>query len=106
MLSAVHGDHGPIPTTTSSNRAGQAKDLPEATRKHWNIENSSHGSLDVTFWEDDSRVRKDHGPQNLAVLRQIALNLLKHQTTLERGIQGKRLKAGWVEGYPLNILLD
>jgi len=105
MLSAVHGDHGPIlllqqqPGRASQGSAG-------ATRKHWNIENSSHRFLDVTFWEDDSRVRKDHGPQNLAVLRQIALNLLKHQTTLERGIQGKRLKAGWVEGYPLNILLD
>ena len=67
--------------------------------------NSLHWSLDVTFREDHSRVRKDHGPQNLAVLRQIALNMLKQETTLKRGIQGKRLKAGWVEDYLLEVLL-
>jgi hypothetical protein len=49
--------------------------------------------------------RKDHGPQNLAVLRQIALNLLKQETSLKRGLQGKRLKAGWVEDYLLKVLL-
>ena len=65
---------------------------------------SPAGTLDVTFREDLSRVRKDHGPQNLAVLRQIALNLLKKETTLKRGIQGKRLKSGWVEDYLLKGL--
>ena len=50
-------------------------------------------------------LRKDNGPQNLAVLRQIALNLLKQETSLKRGLQGKRLKAGWVEDYLLKVLL-
>ncbi len=88
-----------------SSLAGQAKTLLKATRSHWSIENSLHWSLDVTFREDYSRVRKDHGPQNQAVLRQIALNLLKQETTLRRGIQGKRLKAGCVEDYLLRVLL-
>ena len=62
-------------------------------------------ALGRSFWKYGSRVRKDHGPQNLAVLRQIALNLLKQETTLKRGIQGKRHKAGWVEDYLLKVLL-
>ena len=88
-----------------SSLASQAKTLLEAARSHWGIENNLHWSLDVTFREDHSRVRKDHGPQNLAVLRQIALNMLKQETTLKPGIQGKRLKAGWVEDYLLEVLL-
>ena len=88
-----------------SSLASQAKTLLEAARSHWGIENSLHWSLDVTFREGHSRVRKDHGPQNLAVLCQIALNMLKQETTLKRGIQGKRLKAGWVEDYLLEVFL-
>ena len=82
-----------------------AERLLEAVRAHWSIENSLHWSLDVTFREDQSRVRKDHSPQNLATLRQISHNLLKRETSLKVGIQGKRLQAGWREDYLLKVLL-
>ena len=49
-------------------------------------------------------MRKDHGPQNMAVLRQIALNMLKKETAKKRSIQSKRLLAGWEEDYLLKIL--
>ena len=60
-----------------SSLAGSAEQLLAAVRSHWSIENSLHWTLDVTFREDQCRVRKDHGPQNLNVLRQIGHNLLK-----------------------------
>ena len=76
-----------------------------AVRAHWSIENSLHWSLDVTFREDQSRIRKDNAPQNMATLRQISHNLLKRETSLKVGIQGKRLQAGWREDYLLKVLL-
>ena len=88
-----------------SSLKASAEELLAAVRAHWSIENSLHWSLDVTFREDQCRVRKDQGPQNLAILRQIAHNLLKRETTLKVGIQGKRLQAGWREDYLLKVLL-
>lgn len=82
-----------------------AERLLEVVRAHWSIENSLHWSLDVTFREDQSRVRKDHSPQNMATLRQISHNKLKRETSLKVGIQGKRLQAGWREDYLLKMLL-
>ena len=84
---------------------GQWSQLKAAIKSHWSIENSLHWTLDVTFREDQCRVRKDHGPQNINTLRQIGHNLLKSETTLKVGIQGKRLNAGWDEDYLLKVLL-
>ena len=82
-----------------------ANQMLETVRAHWSIENSLHWSLDVTFHEDQSRVRKDYSPQNLATLRNISHNMLKRETSLKVGIQGKRLQAGWREDYLLKVLL-
>lgn len=75
-----------------------------AVRSHWGIENELHWTLDLAFDEDGCRVRKDHGPENFALLRHIALNLLKQETTCKRGINGKRLLAGWNQEYLLKVL--
>jgi predicted transposase YbfD/YdcC len=81
-----------------------AKHHLQTVRSHWGIENQLHWVLDVAFREDDSRVRKENGPQNLAILRHIALNLLKQETTAKCGVKAKRLKAGWNEDYLLKVL--
>lgn len=87
-----------------SSLGGDVRQMASAIRSHWSIENSLHWVLDIAFREDESRVRKNHGAQNLAVLRQMTLNLLKQETSLKRGMKGKRLNAAWKEGYLLKVL--
>ena len=81
-----------------------ARRMAEAVRGHWGIENRLHWHLDVSFGEDDCRIRKDHGGENFSRLRRISLNLLQKEATLERGIKTKRLRAGWDHDYLLKVL--
>jgi predicted transposase YbfD/YdcC len=87
-----------------SSMANDAQQILHAARSHWGVENSLHWILDVVLREDDSRVRKDNAPANMTMLRHIALNLLKQEKTLKRGIQGKRLKAAMNPDYLLKVL--
>ena len=80
------------------------KRLLHIVRRHWAIENELHWVLDVAMNEDHSRVRKDQAPENLAVLRHIALNLLKQEKTAKGGIHAKQLQAAWKEDYLLKVL--
>ena len=81
-----------------------AKQALGAVRGHWGIENKVHWVLDIAFREDECRIRKGNGAQNSAVLRHIALNLLKQEKTAKCGVKNKRLKAGWDESYLLEVL--
>jgi predicted transposase YbfD/YdcC len=87
-----------------SSLPSNAERLLDIVRKHWSIENDLHWVLDVALNEDHSRVRKDQAPENLAVLRHIALNLLKQEKTAKGGIHAKQLQAAWKQDYLLKVL--
>jgi predicted transposase YbfD/YdcC len=87
-----------------SSLKSDAEQLLKAVRGHWGIENKVHWVLDIAFREDDCRIRKGHGAENFAVLRHIALNLLRRDTSAKRSIKGKRMKAALDEKYLFKVL--
>ncbi len=84
--------------------AGNARQTLQAVRHHWGIENSVHWVLDISFHEDGNRTRRDNSPENLSILRRIAVNLAKLDRTSDASIRGKRLKAGWDNDYLLQLV--
>ncbi len=110
MIGMVHSERTVAGKTSSEYRfyigsiGNNAQLFAQAVRGHWGVENDLHWSLDVSFREDECRIRDRNAAENFAVLRHIALNRLKHETSLKRGIKTKRLNAGWNEGYLNNLL--
>ena len=88
----------------SSLDATDPQKLGHIVRAHWSIENNLHWVLDQAFDEDSHRARIGYSAANMSIIRHIALNLLKAEKSLKRGIKIKRLKAGWDKGYLLKIL--
>ena len=88
----------------SSLSANNPKQLEYAIRAHWAVENNLHWILDMAFDEDSNRTRQGYSASNLAVIRHIALNLIKKEKSSKVGVKTKRLKAGWSNEYLLKIL--
>lgn len=81
-----------------------AQVLGGAIRQHWGIENQVHWTLDVTFNEDQCRIRSFHSPQNFALLRRIALNALNQEKTLQRSLRQKSKRAAMNNEYMMTVL--
>jgi predicted transposase YbfD/YdcC len=80
--------------------------LAQAIRRHWSIENALHWVLDVTFREDDSRVRDRTAARNFALVRKIALNLVTKNRSGRTSLRGSRKKAAWNDDYMLQIITN
>jgi predicted transposase YbfD/YdcC len=83
-----------------------AREFAEAVRGHWSIENNLHWQLDVSFGEDACRVRRDHAPANLSVIRRFTPGPLKRETSSRRGIETKRLKCAASDEYREKALFN
>ena len=109
-IGAVEAERSTNGETTTERRyyilslPSTAKTFGNAVRSHWEIENVVHWVLDIAFREDECRIRMGHGPENFAVLRHIALNLLRQETTFKGSIKSKRHRAGWNESYLKKVL--
>ena len=112
MVGMVQSERHVKDKTTAETRfyigsiGGDAQRFAWAARNHWGIENGLHWCLDIAFREDESRIRDRQAANNLAVMRHIALNLLKKDTTIQGGIKTKRLVAGWDEDSLANLLFE
>jgi predicted transposase YbfD/YdcC len=86
-----------------SSKAVDAEAAAEAIRGHWEVENKAHWVLDVTFKEDDSRIRKDDGAENMGIIRRFCLNLARLHP-LKNSMRGKLKQAGWSDKMRSEIL--
>lgn len=107
MVESVRTENGKTTVETRyyiSSLNLDAKKFGESIRSHWGIENSLHWILDVALNEDDCRIRKDNAPQNFAVLRHIAVNLLGKEKSKKLGIKNKQFLAAMDDNYLAKVL--
>jgi predicted transposase YbfD/YdcC len=88
----------------SSHGDKDAQFIANGIRSHWHVENKLHWQLNVSFNEDQNPLRSGYAAQNVALINNIALNLLKNEKTIKVGIKSKRLKAGWDNAYMMKVL--
>jgi predicted transposase YbfD/YdcC len=100
------GKEGPSVETRVfiTSMAPRVKKFARAVRNHWGIETSLHWVLDVSFREDESRLRKGHGQENMALIRRLSASLLHNEPTCNAGVACKRKCAGWDDDYLLKVL--
>ena len=82
----------------------QMDEFMKAARRHWEVEINLHWTLDVSFADDLNRTRTGNAAENLSIVKRIALNLLKQNTTVKTGISAKRKKAGWNNDFLIQVL--
>jgi predicted transposase YbfD/YdcC len=88
----------------TSRKSLTAKQALASVRGHWQIENKLHWTLDVAFREDESRLRAENAAENFAVVRHVALNLLRSVQGSKVGIKNRRLEAGWSDKFLMKVL--
>lgn len=106
MIEAIVEHRGKTTVTRHyhiSSRALTPHNYLEAARAHWSFENGLHWILDVVFDEDRARNRKDHGPENLATLRKLALNIL-NRARPDISVRRKRKRSGWSNDFARSII--
>jgi predicted transposase YbfD/YdcC len=101
---AVHGEVSIEPRLFLTSLPCAAVRFAQAVRAHWGVDNARHWVLDLSFREDDCRIRQGHGAQHRAVLRHRALHLLRRESGHKRGIKARRKRAGWDRDYLLQVL--
>lgn len=84
-------------------RRMSSADLLSVVRGHWDIENGLHWGLDVVYREDECRTRKDHGPENLALLRRICVNTFRIDSKKDT-MRGKMMRASWNDSYLFKLM--
>ena len=102
-------DNGPVTTETQfflTSLPSDAQRISRAIRLHWGIENRLHWVLDVTFGEDDSRIRRGNGPENFTLLRRMAISILNQDTSSKRSIRQKARLASMNPDYMTKVLAN